>query len=903
MARTDLLIVSIDYIEEPVLTTLVRVKDLAGNSRVLKVRGCQPRFWTEQSGEGMHLPDSVVSVKESDKESVEGVALYEVTVKKPSQIRDVRDYFYPHYSADVRWASLVRWIYGWPAAISVDSKKLDSTLRPVNIKPSDRNVADFKLDCLWFDIETEDCLDTKEPVGRVVSIAIADSVTGIHEIGTTKPTSQRQVQRFLSSSDALESIVEHTESIPALDIDKVRVTNFDHDDPDTNEAALLWWFRRRVLKLNRDLLGGQNIKAYDLPYLRNRVRMQNRKMNRIHSGEVPVYHQYPSMGFLRKCQLFDSKIAFAEQMQGEAAATGWASLAWMATEVLGYGKVPRTRITDLMERDPMMLAIYNAWDNVCVERVAERLKLIEFYQMKVAFHNSYLNSAHSNMMLIEDMMGQLLFKRGIIMPSQQVVADRLKRESYDGGFVMDAPVGVFTNAFELDNAMEYPSAIITGNFGPDTIIDPSEYEEGYPFPVTITNAGRVYRRDFEGIMASVLRELAGARDETRRQMREAKEAGDDDTAENLDRMQRVMKENMNSWYGCLGSGTTAKTKARPFRLANSGIAADITETARIHNDWNKRLINESSLLFTTEGVSPLIDMDGKTRSSESEKECYKKSLKNNTKIKSDSVVLLFRTIYQDTDSCKVEIVNHDEAQSLIRPFTENDIRSMANILCIGLNNSYDDFVKQTLNVESNEFFKVKPDAYYRCYFSWGIKKRYAFLDYGDTKGYRGVELRRSSAPQIVKRVQHRLFDCILHGGDRQAVNRLLRELNAELLNPELTPSSDFGQPIGLKATGTMQHRAALWSNKKLNTNFDIGDKPILFIASSCGKGSLPPNRIVALEWGESPEAHTITVDRERAIAKHIAESKSFISILNALGTSWERAIAGVSQSSFGEWFE
>ena len=123
MARTDLLIVSIDYIEEPVLTTLVRVKDLEGNSRVLKVRGCQPSFWTEQSGEGMRLPDSVISIKESDKESVEGVALYEVKVKSPSQIRDVRDYFYPHYSADVRWPSLVRWIYGWTSVISVDSGK------------------------------------------------------------------------------------------------------------------------------------------------------------------------------------------------------------------------------------------------------------------------------------------------------------------------------------------------------------------------------------------------------------------------------------------------------------------------------------------------------------------------------------------------------------------------------------------------------------------------------------------------------------------------------------------------------------------------------------------------------------------------------------------------------------
>ena len=48
-----------------------------------------------------------------------------------------------------------------------------------------------------------------------------------------------------------------------------------------------------------------------------------------------------------------------------------------------------------------------------------------------------------------------------------------------GGFVMDAPVGVWKNAFELDNSMEYPSAIITGNFGPDTKVIEADYPDGF----------------------------------------------------------------------------------------------------------------------------------------------------------------------------------------------------------------------------------------------------------------------------------------------------------------------------------------------------------------------------------------------------------------------------------------
>ena len=81
---------------------------------------------------------------------------------------------------------------------------------------------------------------------------------------------------------------------------------------------------------------------------------------------------------MRRMPTFDTKIAYAEQVQGAGATTGQASLSWMAHSTLGYGKVPRTRITDLMVKDPMMLAVYNAWDNVCAERCMQKLDLLRF---------------------------------------------------------------------------------------------------------------------------------------------------------------------------------------------------------------------------------------------------------------------------------------------------------------------------------------------------------------------------------------------------------------------------------------------------------------------------------------------------------------------------------------------
>ena len=99
----------------------------------------------------------------------------------------------------------------------------------------------------------------------------------------------------------------------------------------------------------------------------------------------------------------------------------------------------------------------------------------------------------------------------------------------------------------------------------------------------------------------------------------------------------------------------------------------------------------------------------------------------------------------------------------------------------------------------------------------------------------------------------------------------------------------------------MAHRAAMWSNSQLATQFELGDKPVIYTAQSTPKG-LPSNRMVALEWGENPADWGVVVDREASIDRLFAQSNSFSAILGAFNTSWERALAGMSQADMGEWF-
>jgi DNA polymerase elongation subunit (family B) len=872
--REPLLIVDVTHKEHDKkhFATHIRAKTREGETVTLTVNDCRPKFWTAKHP-AEHAPNlpSWCIVTETTMKSIKGERLWEVSVDVPSQIREVRDFFFPHYSADVPWRSLVRWLYGWTAVIEVDNSKFNRVVSSDKIRSSEVSVADFKLDLLYYDIETDDSIDMENTPERIVSIAIYDTKTGMHEVATTCPTSETMVKRFLGSAEALESVVEHTQPIPPLMMNKVWVKNLDYEDDDTNEAALLWWFKDRIKHYNPDVIAGQNILGYDHPYVVNRCDKMNREMTARYGAKPPVHHRFPDMHFIKRIPSFDTKVAYAEQVRGAAATTGAASLAWMAGETLGYGKVPRTAIKELKVNDPMMLCVYNVWDNVCASRVVDDLDLLGFYIAKTGYHNSTLHHSHSNMMLIEDMMGHLLMERSIALPSVEVTKASMEGAGIEqGGFVMEAPSGLWKNAFEVDNSMEYPSAIITGNFGPDTRVEPAE---SYPYPVTITPAGRVYRRDVESIMAGVLRNLAVARQELKRKMRDTK---DKDEVIILDRQQRVMKENMNSWYGVLGSGRTEKTKNRPFRLADPGIGSDITEVARLHNDWNKHFIADKSLWFDETGVHNMPLEDG--------------------------IELRFKTLYQDTDSCKVAIANHDEAEAAVRPFTKEDVESMANMLCLELNESFHDFTKETLNVPHNEFFEIKPDAYYARYFQWGVKKRYAYVDYDGKHGFRGVELRRSSTPPIVKHVQKVLFESILDGDTTQEVSSLIRSLNDDMLDPEKTSADMFGQPFGIKKTGTFAHKAAMWSNTNLGTEFGIGDKPCLYFAKKSGTGKLPSNRRVAVEWGDDPTDYGIEVDREMTIAKFFDESNSFTAILGAVGTSWKKSVRGVSTTSLDRWF-
>jgi len=880
------------------LKVILKCRDLNGDRQTLIVEGTRPALWVDQDPSGIELPDFAHTGSSPEFTSLEGDPLWEITVDYPYQRRIVAKKFRNTYSDDVPYEQAIRWMHGWRSVIEIDEKFLSGGLcRPVHIHPSEVDPAQFSLRCLTLDIETwDDIFHTPDKAtGRVVSIAIHDSETGKYEIGTTaKGTSERLVKRMLSEQETLHKLVEHDKPIPPLNPSLVTVKSLaagdeclpEFEDEET-EAALFHWFKRRLKHYDPDVLIGHNMKGYDLPYMKTRIRVKNVEINKWKMGkrssESTMRKNFPFIQW-RDYASFCTMIAYSEQIEGSPVAAGMGSLAWMAGQELGYGKVPRTEIRKMFTGDPNLLAVYNVWDIVLCVRVIEKMDLIDFYAYKTAFHDASMDHSSSNMMLIESMLGHRLFKRGILMPSAVLVRRRIgDQKIQSGGFVSDARTGVWDKAFELDNSKEYPSAIITANLCPTTRIrNPQEYVEGYepnyPFPVTITPNGTVYRRDRVGIMPEILKEMALGRDDVLDQMKEHEKG----TSEwrRLNRRQRVMKENMNSFYGVLGSGSTSKTKGRPFRLADPQIASDITKIAQEHEHWNKRWLEQATLWFSSEdgvGVEPLT-----TKGSE----------------------MHFEVLYQDTDSCKCCISNLAELEARHRPLTSVEVMNVANLLSLQLNETFHDFCKQTLNVPRNEFFAIKPEEVYARYFQWGSKKRYAYLTLDGELQVKGVEMKRSSVAPVVKRVQRMIFESILGGDSKSEIVTTVRECNLLMLDSSSIADIEFGRPNGLRSDNhtTQQWKAATWSNQNLGTNFRLGDKPVLYFVSATQGSLMPRDKVVALPFGEDPGDWRVVIDRNESIRRFFTDSASFTGILAAVGVKWTEAIGGVIRADFGEFF-
>lgn len=742
-------------IEGGELVVYLAGRDEARKRRVVRVLGTQPHFYATEDKQH----DLIEGVDTWAAKSLDGRPVHRVRVKYPFNVPEVRGEFQETFEADIVYAQRVRYDLGIRNVIRVPDK---DTIHASEVVPDDLNPSIEPRVVVW-DIETYDkgqFAEPQMPTNPVVSISLWDSYTDRYFTILNGDLSPEQTNR------AAAFYAEKGWKVQTICV--------------KNEAELFAVFAAFIDQCKPDILAGWNSgkwsddldkqPGYDVPYIGNRAKAQ--------SYPCPDWKRYVCFDLMR---------AYERKHEGELDSAALDYVGWH--EGIGT-KVKTGRVWQMYESDRHSLVIYNVNDVWLTKEIAKKQSLVNFFLELASFAGCNLQDLwDGDRKDVNFQMGRIVdsfvfhrLKRDkIVQPSKVYVP----KQKIEGAKVYTPSSGVFPLVVEVDNSGEYANIIRTLNLSPETKTDDTENCHLLP-------SGNSYVKSPRGVFPSIIDELLVIRENKKR-------SGEEE-------QYRVVKEMVNTFYGVLAS---------PFyRNSDPAIAADITDIARKHLDWNKRFIEENG----------------------------------------------GELIYGDTDSC----LFHFPGGRL----TYEQVEQEAKRLVDELNGTLHTFAAQYGAEQS--YLSVKFEHVYEGFLQAGKKKRYACI-YRDPKGaierngvrytmkVRGFEVRRSSAALITKRVQQEVFKRALFG---EEVADYLRGVVADLRAGKVEPNQ-FGVPIGLGkehyTKSNPQHsKAAAWSNENLGANFRQGSKPRLFFGQVRGK---PHTKVFALDWDEPlPEGTEIDWD-------------------------------------------
>lgn len=341
--------------------------------------------------------------------------------------------------------------------------------------------------------------------------------------------------------------------------------------------------------------------------------------------------------------------------------------------------------------------------------------------------------------------------------------------------------------------------------------------------------GVKFKKEPDGLTRELISELLIQRDE-KKKLRNTFPYGSREY-DILDMQQNVLKIIMNTYYGVSGFPK--------FRLYDRDIGSAVTATGRAIIEHSKKII---------EGMGHSV-------------------------------------VYGDTDSTMVELKNC--------PDNTEEIIKMAKNIEVILNQSYDQFARDQLNVDKH-YFSTKFEKLYKRFFQAGKKKRYAGhlvwkegLD-ADEIDITGFETKRSDTPPIIKEVLKNVIKMILDGKREHEVQSYIRGIIKSYRKGEYS-LENIGIPSGitkdfeLYKNNDIRVRAAKYSNQNLGTSFTSGSKPRRIYIKDIRDKRYPPTNVIAFEFADQiPKCFVI--DYELMLSKTLKDP--LMRIIETLGWSW-----------------
>jgi DNA polymerase elongation subunit (family B) len=511
------------------------------------------------------------------------------------------------------------------------------------------------------------------------------------------------------------------------------------------------------------------------------------------------------------------------------------SLEAIAQKELGEGKHKHRSFKDIWNYLDELIE-YNCKDAMLVYRIDQKKKLLDYYDTIRRFVGCDWSSIFAETLLWDC---YLLRKchNNVVLPTKV----KINIDTYKGATVVQPThKGIQSNILLTDFMRLYPSAIITFNMSPETLV---RNETPDPAKHYILPNGIAFKKQPMGLLPTVLLELLELRIKTKKEMKTFKVGSSD--YETLDQKQTAIKVLMNALYGAMGYFN--------FRLATREIAESTAYVARLALAKNIDILKalgyeihygdtDSLFAFAKSSTLPemIAELTALVETINFEINSYFKSL--------------------GADKCHIQTEGKAIYKNLMMAERKSGV-GLAKKRYAGLRYWVEG---QTLDLNSDEALEIK-----------------------------GFEQKRSDTSQLSRDLQKELFRLLLDGANKadikECIQRRVHGIKTDGYDLEYIGISKGIKDLDSYEIDNPHRRGSLYSNAYLGTRFGVGDKPKIVYVSQTGK--YPRTDVVAFDESEQVPKD-FYIDTGIMIDKTIV--KKVEHILDAANISIQEVMSGTS---------
>lgn len=392
-----------------------------------------------------------------------------------------------------------------------------------------------------------------------------------------------------------------------------------------DEETLLAKFISYWEEISPDCVTGWNIEFFDIPYLVHRIRkvFDDEQAKRLSPWKLLREYEVEIKGKMNKAytpigvNVLDyinlyKKFTYSQQESYSLNHIAFVELQQKKVDYSEYGS-----LQDLYEKNHQLFIEYNIQDVELVERLEDKMKLIE-----LVFAMAY--DAKVN---LEDTLGSVKQWDVIIhnyLLSQNIVVPQFKKKPTSeivGGYVKEPVIGMSHWVVSMDFKSLYPHLIMTYNISPETLmgkinnfhsVDELLNGDFQPEDLSYSYAanGTYYSKEKQGFLPYLMQKMYNDRAEAQKQLKEIKKQYNETKDESLlksisalNNKQMAKKIQLNSAYGALAN--------MYFRWFNADIAEAITLSGQLAIRWVERNINKylNTILKTNKDYVIAVDTD------------------------------------------------------------------------------------------------------------------------------------------------------------------------------------------------------------------------------------------------------------------------------------------------------